>query len=44
MSEGDTPLILEAWPIVSGLIRFNFSLASNESAWTLSYSKSDLIL
>ena len=30
MSEGETPLILEACPIVLGLIEVNFSRASKE--------------
>jgi hypothetical protein len=32
MSAGDTPLILEACPIVSGLILSNFSMASADKA------------
>ena len=35
MSEGETPLILDAWPIVSGFMLFNFSLDSEEIALSL---------
>ena len=34
MSEGETPLILEACPIVVGCIELSFSLDSNEIAAT----------
>lgn len=35
MSEGDTPLIREAWEIVTGRIAFSFSRASNERDFNL---------
>ena len=43
MSEGETPLIRAACPIVLGCIAFNFSLPSAEIECNLSNSKSSAI-
>ncbi len=39
MSEGDTPDILEAWPIVSGFCFLSFCLPSEDIERSFSYLK-----